>query len=223
MEVRKRNGDIVPFDEQRIVNAVTKSMTVGDGVDQKYIRDIICEIESLNEDILDISTIEQVIFNTLSDAGQYNTARAYENFRSVREFQRSVADDIEVQVNELVDGSSDYWNNENSNKNAKIVTTQRDYMAGILSTHISKKYLMSPELLHAHNEGIIHQHDMDYMAQNAISNCGLINLEDVLQNGTVINGVRIDKPHRLITATTIATQVITAVSSSQYGLKYLPY
>ena len=217
MEVRKRNGDIVPFDEQRIINAVTKSMTVGDGVDQKYIRDIICEIESLNEDILDISTIEQVIFNTLSDAGQYNTARAYENFRSVREFQRSVADDIEVQVNELVDGSSDYWNNENSNKNAKIVTTQRDYMAGILSTHISKKYLMSPELVQAHNEGIIHQHDMDYMAQNAISNCGLINLEDVLQNGTVINGVRIDKPHRLITATTIATQVITAVSSSQYG------
>lgn len=217
MEVRKRNGDIVTFDEQRITNAVTKSMAVGDGVNQKYIQDIICEIESLNEDILDISTIEQVIFNTLSDAGQYNTARAYENFRSVREFQRSVADDIEVQVNELVDGSSDYWNNENSNKNAKIITTQRDYMAGILSTHISKKYLMSPELLHAHNEGIIHQHDMDYMAQNAISNCGLINLEDVLQNGTVINGVRIDKPHRLITATTIATQVITAVSSSQYG------
>ena len=171
MEVRKRNGDIVPFDEQRIVNAVTKSMAVGDGVDQKYIRDIICEIESLNEDILDISTIEQVIFNTLSDAGQHNTARAYENFRSVREFQRSVADDIEVQVNELVDGSSDYWNNENSNKNAKIITTQRDYMAGILSTHISKKYLMSPELVQAHNEGIIHQHDMDYMAQNAISNC----------------------------------------------------
>jgi ribonucleoside-triphosphate reductase len=132
---------------------------------------IMDKIESLNEDILDISTIEQVIFNTLSDTGQYNTARAYENFRSVREFQRSVADDIEVQVNELVDGSSDYWNNENSNKNAKIITTQRDYMAGILSTHISKKYLMSPELVQAHNEGIIHQHDMDYMAQNAISNC----------------------------------------------------
>ena len=112
---------------------------------------------------------------------------------------------------------SEYWNGENSNKNPRVLNVQRDYMAGIISTDITRRFLLPPDVVQAHDEGIIHFHDADYFAMNAIHNCCLINLEDMLQNGTCINRVRIEKPHRLITATTIATQIITAVTSSQYG------
>lgn len=108
-------------------------------------------------------------------------------------------------------------NSENANKNAKLVTTQRDYIAGITSTDISRRFLLPDKICKAHDDGIIHIHDMDYMAENTRTNCCLVNLEDMLQNGTVINGVTIGPQHRLLTATTVATQIITAVSSSQYG------
>ena len=108
-------------------------------------------------------------------------------------------------IRELLEGNSDYWNNENSNKNAKRTTVQRDYMAGIVSTDITRRFLLDADIVKAHDEGIIHFHDADYFAQNALHNCELINLEDMLQNGTVVNGVMIEKPHRLLTATTIAT------------------
>lgn len=117
----------------------------------------------------------------------------------------------------MIDGESEYWNTENSNKNAKIVTTQRDYLAGITSTDITRRFLLPEDIVKAHDAGIIHFHDADYFAQNALHNCDLINLEDMLQNGTNINGVMIEKPHKFLTAMTIATQIITAVSSSQYG------
>ena len=112
--------------------------------------------------------------------------------------------------------TSEYWNSENSNKNAEVVTVQRDYLAGITSTDITERFLLSSDVAKADKEGIIHVHDKDYFVQT-INNCCLINLDDMLQNGTVVNGVKIDKPHRLLTATTIATQIITAVASSQYG------
>ena len=114
-------------------------------------------------------------------------------------------------------GENEYWKRENSNKNAKIVTTQRDYLAGITSTDITRRFLLPKEVVEAHDEGIIHFHDADYFAQNALHNCELVNLDDMLQNGTVINGVMIEKPHRFLTATTIATQIILAVTSSSYG------
>lgn len=114
-------------------------------------------------------------------------------------------------------GESDYWNNENSNKNARVVTTQRDYIAGITSTDIARRLLLPADVVEADDEGIIHFHDKDYFAQLSLHNCELVNLEDMLQNGTVLNGVMIRKPHRLLTATTIATQIITAVTSSSYG------
>ena len=117
----------------------------------------------------------------------------------------------------MIDGESEYWNTENSNKNAKIVTTQRDYIAGITSTDITRRFLLPPDIVKAHDEGIIHFHDADYFAQNALHNCDLINLEDMLQNGTNINGVMVEKPHKFLTAMTIATQIVTAVTSSQYG------
>ena len=127
------------------------------------------------------------------------------------------ANTTDMSIKELLDGKSEYWNKENSNKNSKWITTQRDYIAGITSKDIARRFIFPKDVIEAHDKGIIHIHDMDYMAQNTMNNCCLINLNDMLQNGTVINGVAIDKPHRLITATTIATQIIAAVSSSEYG------
>ena len=133
--------------------------------------------------------------------------------------QRSEAREntIDKTISELLNRNNEYWNTENSNKNANVVTVQRDYLAGVVSTDIARRKLLPKVVCEAHDEGIIHEHDMDYLAQNALTNCCLINLEDMLQNGTVINGVRIDPQHRLSTATTVATQIITAVASSQYG------
>ena len=145
-----------------------------------------------------------------------DVARAYINYRFLHGLIRE-SNTTDKSIRELIDGENDYWNTENSNKNPRVVTTQRDYLAGITSTDIAERLLLPKEVVKAHKEGIIHFHDMDYFAQLSLSNCELINLEDMLQNGTVINGVKIDKPHRLLTAATIATQIITAVTSSTYG------
>lgn len=138
-------------------------------------------------------------------------------YRSIREFQRENENTTDSEIDELLDGESEYWNTENSNKNSKVLNTQRDYMAGIVSKDISRRFLLPPEVVQAHDEGIIHFHDIDYFGMNAMSNCSLINLEDMLQNGTCINKVMIEKPHRFITACTIATQIILGVTSLQYG------
>ena len=148
--------------------------------------------------------------------GKYTLAKKYITYRYTRELVRK-SNTTDLAIKELIDGESEYWNTENSNKNAKVVTTQRDYLAGITSTDITKRFLLPEDIVHAHEDGIIHFHDADYFAQNALHNCDLINLEDMLQNGTNINGVMIEKPHRFLTAMTIATQLITAVNSSQYG------
>ena len=148
--------------------------------------------------------------------GKYALAKQYITYRYTRELVRR-SNTTDLSIKELIEGESEYWNTENSNKNAKIVTTQRDYLAGITSTDITRRFLLPEEIVKAHDEGLIHFHDADYFAQNALHNCDLINLEDMLQNGTNINGVMIEKPHRFLTAMTIATQLITAVNSSQYG------
>ncbi len=147
---------------------------------------------------------------------RYKLAKKYITYRYKRELVRK-SNTTDLAIKELIEGENDYWNNENSNKNAKIVTTQRDYLAGITSTDITRRFLLPEDIVQAHDAGIIHFHDADYFAQNALHNCDLINLEDMLQNGTNINGVMIEKPHRFLTAMTIATQLITAVASSQYG------
>ena len=148
--------------------------------------------------------------------GKYELAKKYITYRYTRALVRK-ANTTDQSIKELIEGESEYWNNENSNKNAKLVTTQRDYLAGITSTDITRRFLLPEDIVKAHDEGIIHFHDADYFAQNALHNCDLINLEDMLQNGTNINGVMIEKPHKFLTAMTIATQIITAVTSSQYG------
>lgn len=220
MKVIKRDCTEARFEKKKIYDAIMKAMKNGSGIIKPKIAESIAdEIYEENKDKSDISIseIESLVYDKLITKRQRLTAKAYEGYRSIREFQRENMNTTDEQISELLSGSSDYWNNENSNKNPKLLTTQRDYMAGILSTDITRRFLLPPEIVQAHDEGMIHFHDADYYAQNAISNCCLINLEDMLQNGTCINKVTIDKPHRLITATTIATQIITAVTSSQYG------
>lgn len=221
MKVIKRDCSEAEFDRNKISSAIIKAMKNGSGiVKPKIAEDIASEIENecqnKNDDI-SVSDIESMVFDKLITKKQRLTAKAYEGYRSIREFQRDNDNTTDDQICELLQGTSDYWNNENSNKNAKLLTTQRDYMAGIVSTDITRRFLLPPEVVQAHDEGLLHFHDADYFGQNAITNCCLINLEDMLQNGTCINKVKIDKPHRFLTAMTIATQIITAVTSSQYG------
>ena len=163
-----------------------------------------------------VEDIQDIIEMKLMSIGKYQLAKKYITYRYTRELVRR-SNTTDLAIKELIDGENEYWNTENSNKNAKIVTTQRDYLAGITSTDITRRFLLPEEIVEAHDQGIIHFHDADYFAQNALHNCDLINLEDMLQNGTNINGVMIEKPHKFLTAVTIATQIITAVSSSQYG------
>ena len=221
MNVIKRDCTEVPFNKEKISNAIMKAMPYGEGIKEKIALKIAEEIEQelLQKQIeeVEIYTIESMVFDKLIKYKQKNTAKAYEGYRQVREYQRYVQNSTDEDLISLLDGTNEYLNKENSNKDAKLVTTQRDYMAGIMSKDITKRFLMPPDILQADEEGIIHFHDMDYFGQKALHNCDLINLEDMLQNGTVINGVRIDKPHRFLTACTVATQIITAVASSQYG------
>lgn len=209
------------FDKGKIYEAIMKAMTFGSGVIRAdTARDIANEIEFEAQDRkdLDIYWVENKVFEKLIDKHQILTAKSYEGYRRVREYQRDVRNSTDDSVMELLAGKSEYWNEENSNKNATLVTTQRDYMAGIESEDISKRFLLTPDVVQAHEEGIIHFHDIDYFAQKALHNCDLVNLEDMLQNGTVISDTMIEKPHSFSTACNIAMQVVAQVASSQYGL-----
>lgn len=220
MNIIKRDCSEVPFNKEKIYDAIMKAMTFGSGIIKPEIaRDIASEIEREVKDIpeLDIYKVEAMVFDKLIAKGENLTAKSYEGYRRVREFQREVKNSTDESIMELLDYNSEYWNEENSNKNAMLVTTQRDYMAGIESTDISMRMLLTPDIIQAHEDGIIHFHDMDYFGQNATHNCDLINLEDMLQNGTVISNVMIEKPHSFSTACNVATQIIAQVASSQYG------
>lgn len=219
-KVIKRDCTEVNFDKSKISVAILKAMKNGSGiVKQKIAEDIADEIENecKDKEEVSISDIESMVYDKLITKKQRLTAKAYEGYRSIREFQRENENTTDSEIDELLDGESEYWNTENSNKNSKVLNTQRDYMAGIVSKDISRRFLLPPEIVQAHDEGIIHFHDIDYFGMNAMSNCSLINLEDMLQNGTCINKVMIEKPHRFITACTIATQIILGVTSLQYG------
>ena len=218
-EVVKRNGTVAKFDAHKIVVAIESAFkAVEHQVDASAheIATSIAEYVASIEETLSVEQIQDIVEDRLMDTPRKAVARAYIRYRYKHEVVRR-ENTTDKSVIELVCGTNDYWNNENANKNAKVVTTQRDYLAGITSTDIAKRLLLDKEIVEAHDAGIIHFHDMDYYAQNVLSNCELANIEDMLQNGTVINGVKIDKPHRLITATTIATQIILAISSSTYG------
>ena len=216
--VIKRDGRKVPYDPSKIENAVRKANeSIEDGkISEIQIKNIVKYIENLDCEVMSVEEIQDFVERRLVEIDKYELAKSYITYRYTRELVRK-ANTTDLQIKELIEGDSEYWNSENSNKNAKVVTTQRDYLAGITSTDITRRFLLPKEIVEAHDEGLIHFHDADYFAQNALHNCDLINLEDMLQNGSNINGVMIEKPHRFLTAMTIATQMITAVSSSQYG------
>ena len=220
MEIIKRDGRKVAFNRDKIERAILKAFLSVDNDWSDYAVTKAQNIASYIEDIakektLTIDDIQDLVENGLMSTKRKDVARAYISYRHDRDLARGNSTDKIIY--EMLDGTNEYWSKENSNKNPYVVTTQRDYLAGITSTDLTKRFLLPPDILKAHEEGILHFHDMDYFAQNALTNCSLINLEDMLQNGTNINGVLIEKPHRLLTATTIATQIITAVASSQYG------
>ena len=220
IKVIKRDSSVADYDKDKIYNAIMKAMTFGSGIVHPNIAQKIADditIELYHNDEVSIYDIEAMVFKKLIECGETLTARAYEGYRSIREFQRDALNTTDDSMLEMLGGTSEYWNDENSNKNAMLVTTQRDYMAGIESEDISRRMLLPPDVVQAHDEGIIHFHDMDYFAQNALHNCDLIDLEDMLQNGTVISGVLIEKPHSFSTACNVATQIIAQVASSQYG------
>jgi len=219
MKIIKRDGHIVDYMPEKIENAIMKAnmeVEEEDRVSDIQIKNIIKYIENLKKKRMLVEDIQDIIEMRLMALGKYQLAKQYITYRYTRELVRR-SNTTDLTIKELIDGESEYWNTENSNKNAKIVTVQRDYLAGITSTDITRRFLLPEDIVEAHDQGIIHFHDADYFAQNALHNCDLINLEDMLQNGTNINGVMIEKPHKFLTAVTIATQLITAVSSSQYG------
>ena len=217
--VIKRNGKIVDFDRSRIEEAIFKANKDVQGRQKASIqltKEIAKSIQDYDKAKLTVEEIQDMVEKKLMEADKYDLAKAYIVYREKRAMVRQ-SNTTDLSIKELIDGTSDYWNTENSNKNARVVTTQRDYLAGITSTDITRRFLLPEDVVKAHDEGVIHFHDADYFAQKTLNNCCLINLNDMLQNGTVINGVMIEKPHRFITAATIATQIILGVSSSQYG------
>lgn len=220
MTVTKRDGRKVEFDRSKIVKAITKAFVevYPDELPADtytFCAKIADDIEARKQD-LTVEEIQDIVVRKLMASKYKDVATQYVQYRYQHELIRQ-SNTTDKTIKELLDGENEYWKTENSNKNPKVVTTQRDYIAGVTSTDITRRFLLPKDIVEAHDEGIIHFHDADYYAQLSLHNCELINLQDMLQNGTVINGVQIDKPHRLITAATIATQIITAVTSSSYG------
>lgn len=207
------------FDASKIKIAIGKAnheVSKKEQATEAEIEQILTDITGLKKKRLLVEDIQDIIEEHLMSFGHYDLAKRYILYRYTHELMRQ-NNTTDLAIRELIDGESEYWNTENSNKNARVVTTQRDYIAGITSTDITRRLLLPQHIVKAHDEGIIHFHDADYFAQNALHNCDLINLDDMMTNGTNINGVMIERPHRFLTAMTIATQIITAVSSSQYG------
>lgn len=218
----KRDGRRVEFNCYKIEYAILKAFIAVDKSITDYAKEkahniamFIKEEVKKRENEMTVEEIQDLVEKGLMSTKRKDVAKAYVLYREERTKKRG--NHLDKVVQEIVNGESEYWNTENSNKNSKVVTTQRDYLAGALSTDLTRRKLLPKDIVEAHDSGIIHFHDADYFAQNAINNCCLINLEDMLQNGTVINGVMIEKPHRFLTAMTIATQIILGVSSSQYG------
>ena len=194
-------------------------MKNGSGIVKPKIADDIAneiEEECKDKDEVSISDIESMVYDKLITKKQRLTAKAYEGYRSIREFQRENENTTDIEIHDLVEDRDEYWKDENANKNPVLNPTKRDYIAGSVSTDMTKRYLLSPEIIQAHNEGLIHFHDADYFLQH-MHNCGLVNSEDMLQNNTVISETLIETPHSFSTACNIETQAIAQIASNQYG------
>ena len=209
--VKKRDGRVVPFEKERITTAISKAGYVKDEIKEK----IANEIASLNREEITIEEIQDVVERKLMATSYKEVAKEYVRYRHTRELIRN-SEQTNNSILEILTLKNQDVNEENSNKNPIILSTQRDYMAGEVSKDLSMRLLLPKEIVQAHNDGIIHFHDADYFAQK-MYNCCLVNLEDMLQNGTAINGTMIEKPHSFSTACNIATQVMAQVASNQYG------
>lgn len=222
ISVEKRDGRITDFQQDKIIKAILAAYNeVYKGNIPKYaekkaqnIANYIQNRLSKEDKIYNIEEISDLVEKGLMEQKDKDVAKAYILYREKRSKARGNL--IDPVIEDILENKSEYWNTENSNKDAKIVTTQRDYMAGAISTDLTSRKLLPADVVEAHNEGIIHFHDADYFAQ-PMYNCCLINLEDMLQNGTVISKTMIEKPHSFATACNIATQIIAQVASSQYG------
>ena len=219
LNIIKRDGKIVKFDRNKIENAILKAMKYGSGVFIPEIaEEIAIDIEKIymNSDTsATVYQVEEMVYNKLIDYKQKLTAKAYEGYRAVQSFKRAI-NTTDDSILGLLDRSNEDVLNENSNKNGILASTQRDLVAGEVSKDMARRKLIPAHIVHAHDEGVLHYHDMDY-AMQPIHNCMLINLEDMLNNGTVINNKLVEPPKSFGTACTIVTQIIAQIASAQYG------
>ncbi len=221
MKIIKRNGEEAIFDVNKIATAISKANNEVPLADQLPIykiqeiaEDIKKQCEAENHE-MNVESIQDLVEKAIMKAQAFDIAKLYITYRYQHQLMRK-ANSTDSQILSLLECNNEEVKQENSNKNSTVVSVQRDYMAGEVSKDITKRFLLDEDIVKAHNEGIIHFHDSDYFAQH-MHNCDLVNLEDMLQNGTVISGTRIDKPHSFSTACNIATQIIAQVASSQYG------
>ena len=221
MKIIKRNGSEVKFDIKKIVSAIERANDTVEGNDKITEEEIyeiagsVCKKIKNIKRALNVEEIQDIVENELMDRKFFNLARKYVTYRYQRALVRK-ANTTDAQILSLIECNNEEVKQENSNKNPTVNSVQRDYMAGEVSKDVTKRFLLPPDIVKAHEESIIHFHDADYFAQH-MHNCDLINLEDMLQNGTVISGTMIEKPHSFATACNIATQIIAQVASSQYG------
>ena len=220
MKVIKRDGNIVDFDKNKIRSAICKAMRRGSGeIDSKVSNGISDDIyDYFNENNITprICDIEQMVYDKLIEYGCQLTAKYYEGYRAVQAYKRE-RNTTDESILGLLDSSNREVLDENSNKNGKLISTQRDLIAGEVSKDIAKRKLIPSYIVEAHESGAIHYHDMDYAIQKGCFNCCLINLEDMLQNGTVINKKLVEPPKSFSTACTVATQIIAQIASGQFG------
>lgn len=215
MKIKKRDGSLVDFNKEKIINAISKAGYVGEDTKKQIAQDIEMLCQYIYNGTMDVEDVQDYVENDLMLRHYTEVAREYIRYRYKRALIRNTKGALS-EVLDIVNLSNQDVNEENSNKNPVILSTQRDYMAGMVSKELSEKLLFPPDVMKAHKEGIIHVHDMDYAIQK-MYNCALLDMEDMLQNGTVINGTMIEKPHSFATACNIATQIMAQVASNQYG------
>ena len=221
MKIIKRNGSEETFNPQKIIDAVRKADLAninGRLLTDEQIHGIaktIADTGACVSRALSVEEIQELVETEIMKLGAYETAKLYIRYRYTRSLART-ANTTDNQILTLIECNNEEVKQENSNKNPTVNSVQRDYMAGEVSKDLTKRILLPEDIVKAHEEGIIHFHDADYFAQH-MHNCDLVNLEDMLQNGTVISGTMIEKPHSFSTACNIATQIIAQVASNQYG------
>ena len=221
MKIIKRSGAEAVFDISKIITAIDKAnheVVQGERLTMEEIHDIAQYIEDAGADMrrsLNVEEIQDLVEDRIMDKRAFSVARKYITYRYQRALVRK-SNSTDEQILSLIECNNEEVKQENSNKNSTVNSVQRDYMAGEVSKDITRRFLLPRDIVQAHEQGIIHFHDADYFAQH-MHNCDLVNLEDMLQNGTVISGTRIDRPHSFSIACNIATQIIAQVASSQYG------